>query len=644
MTDLGGFHDHVARVDLSDGSVNYESVDDEDAKKYIGARGLGVKYVFEKGPEVDPLGPDNLLAFMNGPLTGTQVTMSGRIAVCTKSPLTGTVTDSHHGGWSGARLKWAGFDGLLFEGQADEPVYAYVEDGEVELRDASHLWGKGIHETRDTIEAELDGEYGKNLSVMAIGPAGENEVRYACIVNEDDRASGRGGTGCVMGNKNLKAVVVEASTDMQRPEDQETFREGHKQAMQLIQDSDVTAPNEGGLSMYGTNVLMNVTEEMDGLPTKNGRYSSTGSMAEAEGVDIDSERVSGETVRENILVDEPTCHSCPVACKKEVEIQTVHKGEEMNVRMESFEFESAYALGPNSGHTNLDDSVLMVDRCNDLGMDTIDAGNTMAMAMEMTEDGKFDDIGDGIDWGDSEAMVEMLDRIAHREDELADHLAEGPNYLEDEFDAGENSLAVKGQTMAAYDPRCMKGMAIGYATSNRGACHLRGYTPAAEILGIPEQVDPHEAEGKGELCATFQNLHAISDSFDICKFNAFAEGIEEYVLQYNGMTGLDVTEEELMEAGERVYNLERYYNNLAGFDGDDDDLPGRFVEGHEDAIPAQGGSEGELAELDLLKDEYYDVRGWVDGVVPDEKLAELGIDIGPGTGVSSGDSQAPADD
>jgi aldehyde:ferredoxin oxidoreductase len=198
--------------------------------------------------------------------------------------------------------------------------------------------------------------------------------------------------------------------------------------------------------------------------------------------------------------------------------------------------------------------------------------------------------------------------------------------------------------MAAYDPRCMKGMAIGYATSNRGACHLRGYTPAAEILGVPEKVDPREWEGKGELCATFQDLHAISDSFDICKFNAFAEGIEEYVLQYNGMTGLDVTEEELMEAGERVYNLERYYNNLAGFDGDDDDLPGRFVEGHEDAIPAQGGSEGELAELDKLKDEYYDVRGWEDGVVPDEKLAELGIDIGPGTGVSSGGAPAPSDD
>ncbi|MCL9812656.1 aldehyde ferredoxin oxidoreductase family protein [Natranaeroarchaeum aerophilus] len=644
MTDMGGFNDHLARVDLGEGEVNYEAIDDEDAKKYIGARGLGVKYVFEQGPDVDPLGPDNLIAFMNGPLTGTQTTMSGRIAVCTKSPIRGQVTDSHHGGWSGARLKWAGFDGLLFEGKAEEPVYAYVEDGEVELRDASHLWGSGVHETVETVEDEIDGQYGKNLSIMAIGPGGENQVRYACIVNEDDRASGRGGTGAVMGSKNLKAVVVKSQTRMPKPADKETFREGHKQAMQLIQESDVTRPNEGGLSVYGTNVLMNLTEEMDGLPTKNAKYTSTRSMRESEGGDLDAELVSGEHVRENILVDEPTCHSCPVACKKEVEVQTQHKGEELNVRMESFEYESGWALGPNSGQTDAEATTVMIDRCNDLGIDTIDAGNTMAMAMEMTDEGKFDDLDDGLDWGDTEEMIDMLGRIAHRSDDLGDHLAGGPAHLEDEFDAEENSLAVKGQTMAAYDPRCMKGMAIGYATSNRGACHLRGYTPAAEILGIPEQVDPHDPEGKGELCALFQDLHAISDSFDICKFNAFAEGIEEYVLQYNGMTGLDVTEDELMEAGERIYNLERYYNNLAGFDGADDDLPGRFVEGHEDAIPAQGGSEGQLAELDQLKDEYYEVREWVDGVVPDEKLDDLGIDIGPGTGVSAGDSAAPADD
>ena len=647
MTDLGGFHDHVARVDLSDGSVNYESVDQEDAEKYIGARGLGVKYVFDQGPDVEPLEPENLLAFMNGPLTGTQVTMSGRIAICTKSPLTGTVTDSHHGGWSGARLKWAGFDGLLFEGKADSPVYAVVEDGEVELRDASHLWGKGFHDTRDALEEEVEGSYGKNLSVMGIGEAGENGVKYAAIMNEDDRASGRGGTGCVMGSKNLKAVVVKSTTKMQKPADPETFKKGHKQAMEVITESDVTAPNEGGLSLYGTNVLMNATEEMSGLPAKNGKYTSTADARDGgyrDEMTFDAEQVSGENVRENILVDEPTCHSCPVACKKEVEVDVMHKGEEMNVRTESYEYESAWALGPNSGHTDRDEIALMLQRCNDHGIDTIEVGNMMAMAMEMTEEGKLDDLDDGIEWGDSEEMVEMISKIAHRETELADLLAEGPRRVAERRDAHDNSLAVKGQTIAAYDPRCMKGMGIAFATSNRGACHLRGYTPAAEILGIPEKVDPVEWEGKGELTALFQDLHAISDSFDICKFNAFAEGVEEYVLQYNGMTGRDVGEEELMTAGERIYALERYYNNLNGFDGADDDLPERFVEGAEGAIPGQGGVDGSLVELDEMKAEYYEVRGWVDGVVTDEKLEELEIEVGPGTGVSAGDSAAPADD
>ena len=644
MTDLGGFHDHVARVDLTSGDVAYEGVAQADAEKYIGARGLGVKYVFEQGPNVDPMGPDNLLAFMNGPLTGTQVTMSGRLAVCTKSPLTGTVTDSHMGGWSAARLKWAGFDGLLFEGTADKPVYAVVEDNEVELHDASDLWGKGLHETMDILEERHEGAYGKNLSTMAIGEAGENGVKYAAIINEDDRAAGRGGTGTVMGSKNLKAVVVKSRTKMQKPADPETFKTGHQQAMQVIQESEVTAPNEGGLSLYGTNVLMNATEEMSGLPTRNAKYTSTGDARDAGwgGDDFDAEKVSGENVRENILVDEQTCHSCPVACKKEVEVDVMHKGEEMNVRTESYEYESAWALGPNAGHTERDEIAIMLQKCNDHGMDTIEAGNTLAMAMEMTEEGKLDGLGEGIEWGDAHEMIDMLTRIAERDGELADHLAEGPDHLAAEFDAADNSLAVKGQSIAAYDPRCMKGMGIAFATSNRCACHLRGYTPAAEILGIPEKVDPYAWEGKGELTATFQDMHAISDSFDICKFNAFAEGVEEYVLQYNGMTGLDVSEEELMEAGERIYNLERYYNNLVGFDGTDDDLPERFLEG-EKGVAGQGASEGEFVELDAMKEEYYEVRGWVDGVVPNEKLDALDIEVGPGTGVSSGDSAAPAD-
>jgi aldehyde:ferredoxin oxidoreductase len=644
MTEYGGFQDHVARIDLSTETVDYERIDEENAKKYIGARGLGTKYIFDQGPDVDPLEPDNLLAFINGPLTGTQAPMSGRIAVCTKSPLTGTVTDSHHGGWSGARLKWAGFDGLLFEGRADAPVYAYVKEGKVELRDASNYWGQGVHNTIDNIEADIEGEFGKDLSIMAIGQAGENEVRYASIVNEDDRVSGRGGTGCVMGNKNLKAVVIQASTDMPDPADPETFQEGCQQAMQSIMESDVTAPNEGGLSVYGTNVLMNTVDEMDSMPTKNGRYTSTESYGKAtEERVVDSENVSGENVRENVLVDEPTCHSCPVACKKEVEVDVMHKGEEMNLRMESYEYESAWAFGPNSMNDDRDKIAVMIDRCNDYGMDTIDSGNIMAFAMEATEKGYLPE-GEGLNWGDSDQMIDMLEKIATRESYLGDLLAKGQQNAAEEIGAHDCRLDVKGQSIPAYDPRGLKGMGIGYATSNRGACHLRAYTPSAEILGIPEQLDPIEWEGKGELTVLFQDLHAISDSFDICKFNAYAEGLEEYVKQYNGMTGRNVTEDDLITAGKRIYTLERYYNNLAGFDGDDDDLPSQFVEGHKDAVPAQGSNEGELCELDQMKEEYYDERGWVDGIVPDERLDELDIVIGPGTGVSRSGNSAPADD
>ncbi len=225
-------------------------------------------------------------------------------------------------------MKWAGFDGLLFEGEADEPVYAYIEDGEVELRtppiSGARVSTRPANDSRRKSTAPT-----ARTSLMAIGPGGENEVRYACIINEDDRASGRGGTGCVMGSKNLKAVVVKSNTKMPQPADSETFREGHQQAMQAIQESDVTAPNEGGLSQFGTNVLMNIGEEMSGLPTRNGKYTSTRDAREDGFADeeFDAEKVSGENVRENILVDEPTCHSCPVACKKEVEVQAMHKGE-----------------------------------------------------------------------------------------------------------------------------------------------------------------------------------------------------------------------------------------------------------------------------------------------------------------------------
>ena len=598
---LGGFANHVARIDLTSGSVTYEGINEDDARLYIGARGLGVKYVLDNGPHVDPLGPENLLGLVNGPLTGTEATMSGRLAFVTKSPLTGTVTDSHQGGWSAARLRWAGFDALLFTGKADAPVYAYVESGTLELRPAGDLWGKGIHETVRI----LNDRYGDDLSVMAIGQAGENQVLFAAIINEDDRAAGRGGTGGVAGSKNLKAIVVKANKKaMPKPQDRDKWKAAHQRALKTILDSEVTGPNKGGLSVYGTNVLTNPVNALGGLGTRNSQQT----------IFAGAEKLSGETIRETILVGEPTCHACPVACKKEVEIT---EGPYKGLRMESFEYEPAWSLGANCDNDDVGVVAKIIDQCNDHGMDAIEIGNVLSMYMEATERQYVS--RPGLAWGDGARMVATADLIVRREG-IGNTLADGTARGAAAFGHPEIGMAVKGQAVAAYDPRALKGEGLGYATSNRGACHLRGYTPASEILGIPVKTDPLEWKGKGELLKIFQDLHAFSDSLDLCKFSAFSEGAEEYAAQYEAIVGIKLNADDVMTAGERIYNLERYYNNLAGFDGSHDTLPERYLK-----EPGSGPAAGSVCELDLMKAEYYAARGWEDGVVPEAKLRELQI-------------------
>ncbi|MCX8060955.1 MAG: aldehyde ferredoxin oxidoreductase family protein [Anaerolineales bacterium] len=608
MTTLGGYADRIGRVDLTTLTVTYESIPDEWARKYIGGRGLGVKYVFENGPQVDPLSPDNILCFMNGPLTGTEANMSGRMAIVTKSPLTGTVVDSHHGGWSAARLRWAGFDGLIFKGKAEKPVYAYVHDGVVELLDASELWGKGVHETVKHFK-EKYGE--KDLSVIAIGQAGENLVRFACWVNENDRASGRGGTGCVGGSKHLKAIVIKAEKKMPKAANHEAWKEAHKRALATIMaEENITSPRKGGLSVYGTNVLMNITSNMGALPTRNALVTSFGEHAE---------KISGEWVKENILVNDPTCHACPVACKKEVEIK---EGPFAGLHMESFEYEPAWSLGANCGNDYAPSIAKLIDMANDYGVDAIEVGDVLAVYMEASEKGYTNGAG-GLKWGDYMGMVDTVQKIAFREG-IGNVLAEGTERAAKAWGHPEIAMTVKGMGIPAYDPRGLKGMGIAYATSNRGACHLRAYTPAAELNIMPFRslkADPLEWKGKGELTKVFQDVHAVSDSLDLCKFSAFAESMEEYTAQFNAITGLNYTVEEMLKCGERVYNLERYFNNLAGFREGSDYLPERFLK-EPSTMP---GSEGHVCELDLMLEEYYKARGWVNGVVPEEKLKELGI-------------------
>ena len=598
---LGGYANRVARIDLTAGTVSYEEINEADARRYIGARGLGVKYLFDNGPTIDPDGPENMLAFMNGPLTGSEATMSGRLAVVTKSPLTGTITDSHMGGWSAARLRWAGFDALLFTGRSETPVYAYVEGGTVELRPADDIWGRGVHET----VAHFEGRYGQPVSVMAIGQAGENQVRFASIINEDDRAAGRGGTGAVAGSKNLKAVVVKADdSTMPKATDREKWRPVQQRALQTILDSEVTAPRTGGLSVYGTNVLMNPVNALGGIGTRNSQTTQFENV----------EKISGETVRETLLVGDPTCHACPVACKIEVEIKD---GPYAGLKMESLEYEPAWALGANCDNDDPRVIAKLIDQCNDHGMDAIELGNVISMYMEATQ--REFVTGAGLAWGDTAGMVETADQIATREG-LGNELAEGTARAAAGFGHSELAMTVKGQAVAAYDPRALKGEALGYATSNRGACHLRGYTPASELLGIPVKTDPLEWKGKGDLLKIFQDLHAFSDSLDLCKFSAFAEGAEEYASQYEAIVGIPMTADDVMTVGERVYNLERHFNNLCGFDGKDDSLPERYLK-----EPGSGPASNSVVELDEMKAEYYAARGWEDGVVPEAKLRELEI-------------------
>ncbi len=599
---LGGFMNKEVVVDLSAGTVNYRRINEGDARKYIGGRGLGVKYVLDNGPQVEPLSEENILCFMTGPVTGSRSSMSGRLCVVTKSPLTGTVTDSHIGGWSAARLKWAGVDNIIFSGKSEKPVYLYIQNGEAELKDAGALWGLS---TRDTIKA-LKAEYGEeDLSVMTIGQAGENLVRFSGFMNEHDRAAGRGGTGAVAGYKNLKAVVIKAAQkgNMPEPKLKEEYKKANSNAVKALLAGGLTAPNKGGLSVYGTNVLTNLINEVGALPTKNSQLTYW----------ENAEKHSGEFFKENLHVANNACHACPVGCKIEVEV----KEGKFKTRVESIEFESAWSVGANCLLDDAKAIAYLIDRCNEYGLDTIELGHCFSVTMEAYEKGI---ISEELHWGDADAMVELTKKIAYREG-FGDVLAEGPARATAQWGAPELSMSVKGQSIPAYDPRGIQGIGLGYATSNRGACHLRGYTIASEIAGIPQPTDRLQPEGKGALLKTFQDLLSFSDSMNICKFSSFSESAENYAEQYSAMTGIPMTAEDVMKAGERIYNLERYYNNLAGFNKREDDfLPKRFTE-----EPASGNSAGVVSRMDIMLDEYYQVRGWKDGVVPEEKLAELGI-------------------
>ncbi|AFK22460.1 aldehyde ferredoxin oxidoreductase [Pyrococcus sp. ST04] len=557
-------------------------------------------------PKVDPFSPENKLIFATGPLTGTSAPTGGRYMVITKSPLTGYIAMANSGGYFGAELKFAGWDAIIIEGKADHPVYLYINEENVEIRDASHVWGKVVSET----EAKLKEEVGdKNVQIASIGPAGENKVRFAAVMNNGHRAAGRGGVGAVMGSKNLKAIVVRGRKRVEIA-DKGKFMEVVREKIEKLRNDPVAG---GGLPKYGTAVLVNIINENGLYPTRN---FQTGVFKYAY-------EQSGEAMAAKYLIRNKPCFACPIGCGRVNKLPTL--GE-----TEGPEYESTWALGANLGINDLASIIEANHLADEYGMDTISLGGTLATAMELYERGllKQEDIGgDNVPpfrFGNTEVLHYWIEKIAKREG-FGDILAEGGYRLAEKFNGLEYFMGVKKQELPAYDPRGAEGHGLGYATNNRGGCHIKQYMISPEILGYPYKMDPHDiSDEKVKMVILFQDLTALIDAAGLCLFTTFGLGADDYRDMLNAALGWDFSTDDYLKIGERIWNAERLFNLKAGLDPlKEDTLPKRLLE---EPMP-EGPHKGHVVRLKEMLPRYYKFRGWTeDGRIPEEKLKELGLE------------------
>jgi aldehyde:ferredoxin oxidoreductase len=610
----------VLRVNLTAGTCTAEPLNLEWAGQYLGQRGLATKYLTEEiDPQVDPLAPGNKLIFATGPLTGTAAATGGRYSVITKGPLTGAIACSNSGGYFGAELKFAGWDMVIFEGRSPRPVYLLIEDGQATLLDAGHLWGKTVWETEELLKS---GHQDPQMRVASIGRAGENGVLFAGIINDLHRAAGRSGVGAVMGAKNLKALAVRGTrTDAYAVADPDAFFKAVDAAKAVLAANPVTGQ---GLPTYGTQVLMNIINEMGALPTRN-----------AQGIQFDGARaISGEAMHEPRatdgkpnLINHTGCFGCTIACGRISKMDPNHFSIKDKPAYQGAsagpEYEAAWALGAACGISDLEALTYVNFLCNEDGMDPITLGSTIGAAMELFELGLLtrEEAGLDLPFGSVEAMVHLSELTAQGTG-FGKVIGLGSKRLCAKYGRPDLSMSVKGQEFPAYDGRGLQGMALEYATSNRGACHVRGYMVSPEALGIPVKMDPAATEGKAPMLKAFQDLTAVVDSAGICLFTTFAWSAADIQSQIQPALGGDWSLDRLMATGERIWNLERGFNLAAGFTAKDDTLPPRLL-----TEPAKTGPyTGNVAELGKMLPEYYQVRGWSpEGVPTPETTARLGL-------------------
>jgi aldehyde:ferredoxin oxidoreductase len=596
------WQNQILRINLSHGTCHPEPLKHEWAELYLGQRGLGSKYLVEEvEPTVDALSPDNKLIIATGPLTATTAPTGGRSSAITKSPLTGAIAASNTGGMFGAELKLAGYDLLIIEGRSELPVFLHIHNDEVEILPAEHLWGRTVWETEPAIRQQLRDE---RYKIASIGRAGELGVLFACIVNDIDRAFGRSGVGTVMGSKNLKAIAVLGSKGVS-VNDPVAFQAAvTTTSLELRQN-----PVRKRFTDRGTHNMMDVTHKFGALPTRNARDTQFEGIA---GVNADAIRIPRRSDRKPSLVGNKACFACTIACGRMATIDPASPlvngsdelvGERSRYQAPSggLEYENAYAFGPMCGVSDLDAVNYANFLCNEHGMDPISLGVSIAAAMELFEEGCMttaDTDGLELRFGSAEALARCTEWTALGRG-IGRDIGLGAERLCKKYGRPEFSMTVKGQEFPGYDPRSLKGMALAYATSNRGCCHMR----ARPLLHDFSHV---QYEGKAEVVKSTQDLAGAYDSSGMCVFTNAMFDLEHLVRMLDAACEGDWTRERLETVGERVWNLERQFNLAAGFTRDDDTLPNRVM-----TEPARGGAgDGQVIELEAMLDEYYQLRGW----------------------------------
>jgi len=609
----------ILRVDLTKGTCTDEPLNMDWADKYLGQRGLASKYLVEEiDPKCDPLGPDNKIIYATGPLTGTCASTGGRYSVVTKGALTGAIACSNSGGFFGAEMKFAGYDMIIVEGVSKKPVYLTVFDDQAELHDASEIWGTSVWNTDDWVKTKHQDPM---IRVATIGISGEQGVLYACVVNDKHRAAGRSGVGAVMGSKNLKAIGIRGTGGVM-VEDPKTFMQVTTEKKAVLAENAVTGQ---GLPAYGTQVLMNVINEAGALPTRNARevqFDGAHSISAEAMVEP-----SGKDGKPNLLTN-AACFGCTIACgrisKINEEHYTVANKPEYWHASGGLEYEAAWALGAATGVDDLDALTYANFICNEQGIDPISFGATVGAAMELYGEGTItskDTGGLALEFGSAEALTTATE-LTGKAEGFGKELGLGSARLTAKYGKPELAMTVKGQEFPAYDPRGVQGMGLTYATSNRGACHLRSYTVASEIMGIPEKTDPHVTDGKAGLVKAFQDATSAVDSSGLCVFTTFAWTLDDFSPQIDAACEGDWSVDKLAEVGERVWNLERQFNLAAGFTAEDDMLPQRLLKDAAKTGPAEGLTSG----LDKMLPEYYEIRGWTkEGVPTNETVSRLAL-------------------